>query len=502
MKQLDFIQYVARELSISEEESQELLREFSVHLNNELNETDSVQLTGLGKLNKDISGISLELDPSFAIEINYKYAGMQPIVVSDDFNVGIEEEEESEVEVDSEPEEATQPEVEVDSEPEEESEGDVEREPEKESEPEEEQESVVDEEPDSEEEPEAVDNTEAEGDVEREPEKESEPEEEQESVVDEEPDSEEEPEAVDNTEVEVDSEPEKESEPEEEQESVVDEEPDSEQEPEAVDNTEVEVDSEPEEESEGDVEREPEEEQESEPDLDDEAKARIAKRTASLRSPKKTKRSNRTPIYIGIGVVFIAAMIAGWQFYLKPILDEPAMLVGDSSTEPSNVSEAVNSNSISEEQQPSDALDNEKNGLEGEASGTMVMNEESSIISPENSASRINTDSVVSAPIMAKNVAEIPADQPRYGLMGEVDTRANDGYTLVLFSLSNRQSAMEKYELYRSAGYRSLLSPVNSSRFGLMWRVSIGQFSTVEQALEVAKELPKEIIEDYFITKI
>ncbi len=457
MKQLDFIQYVARELSISEEESQELLREFSVHLNNELNETDSVQLTGLGTLNKDISGISLELDPSFAIEINYKYAGMQPIVVSDDFNVGIEE-------------------------PEEETEGDVEREPE------EEQESVVDEEPDSEQEPEAVDNTEvevdpepeeeSEGDVEREPEKESEPEEEQESVVDEEPDSEEEPEAVDNTEAEVDSEPEEATQPE------------------------VEVDSEPEEESEGDVEREPEEEQESEPDLDDEAKARIAKRTASLRSPKKTKRSNRTPIYIGIGIVFIAAMIAGWQFYLKPILDEPAMLVGDSSTEPSNVSEAVNSNSISEEQQPSAALDNEKNGLEGEASGTMVMNEESSIISPENSASRINTDSVVSAPIMAKNVAEIPADQPRYGLMGEVDTRANDGYTLVLFSLSNRQSAMEKYELYRSAGYRSLLSPVNSSRFGLMWRVSIGQFSTVEQALEVAKELPKEIIEDYFITKI
>jgi hypothetical protein len=434
MKQLDFIQYVARELSISEEESQELLRGFSVHLNNELNETDSVQLTGLGTLNKDIYGISLELDPSFAIEINYKYAGMQPIIVSDDFNVGIEEEEESEVEVDPDPEE--EPEVEVDPDPEEEPEVEVD------------------------------------------------------------PDPEEEPE------VDVEREPEKESEPEEERESVIDKEPDSEQEPEAVDNTEVEVDSEPEEESEGDVEREPEEEQESEPDLDDEAKARIAKRTASLRSPKKTKKSNLTPIYIGIGVVFIAAMIAGWQFYLKPILDEPAMLVGDSSTEPSNVTEAIDSDSISEEQQPSAALYNEKNGLEGEASGTMGMNEESSIISPENSASRINTDSVVSAPIMAKNVAEIPADQPRYGLMGEVDTRANDGYTLVLFSLSNRQSAMEKYELYRSAGYRSLLSPVNSSRFGLMWRVSIGQFSTVEQALEVAKELPKEIIEDYFITKI
>ena len=398
MKQLDFIQYIARELSISDEESQELLREFSFRLSNELNETASVQIIGLGTLIKDISGISLELDPFFAIEINYKYAGMQPIVISDDFNVGIEEDEEPE------------------------------------------------------------------GDVEREPE------EEQESVVDEEPDSEEDREADDNTEVEVDPEPEEEREPEE---KVA-----------LANGPDFEVEDEP------------------KVDLDDEAKARIAKRTVSLRSPKKTKRSNLTPIYIGIGVVFIAAVIAGWQFYLKPILDEPAMLVGDSGTEQSNVTEAMDSNSISEEQQPSAVLNNEKNGLEGEASGTMVMNEESTIISPENRASRINTDSVVSAPILAKNVAEISVNQPRYGLIGEVDTRANDGYTLVLFSLSNRQSAMEKYELYRSAGYRSLLSPVNSSRFGLMWRVSIGQFSTVEQALEVAKELPKEIIEDYFITKI
>ena len=434
MKQLDFIQYIARELSISDEESQELLREFSVHLNNELNETASVQLTGFGTLRKDISGISLELDPSFAIEINYKYAGMQPIVVSDDFNVGIEEDDEPEVD-DREPEVEDEAEVQLESEIVDEREPEVEVDPE----PEEERESEAEDEAEVQLESEVIDERESE--------------------------------------VEVDPEPE--------------EEPESEEEDDLVD--EPKIDDEPESEVEGEDE---------EVDLDDEAKARIAKRTASLRSPKKTKRSNLTPIYIGIGVVFIAAVIAGWQFYLKPILDEPAMLVGDSGTEQSNVTEAMDSNSISEEQEPSAALDNEKNGLEGEASDTMVMNDESTIISPENSTSRLNTDSVVSAPIMAKNVAEIPVDQPRYGLMGEVDTRANDGYTLVLFSLSNRQSAMEKYELYRSAGYRSLLSPVNSSRFGLMWRVSIGQFSTVEQALEVAKELPKEIIEDYFITKI
>ena len=80
MKPLDFIQIVAEELSISEEESQKLLAEFTTHLNNELNNTNAVQLPGLGILKKDASAFSLELDPSFAIEINFKYAGMQPIL--------------------------------------------------------------------------------------------------------------------------------------------------------------------------------------------------------------------------------------------------------------------------------------------------------------------------------------------------------------------------------------------------------------------------------------
>ena len=48
MKQLDFIQYAAQELSISEEESQKLLSEFSFHISNELNKTNKAQLTGLG----------------------------------------------------------------------------------------------------------------------------------------------------------------------------------------------------------------------------------------------------------------------------------------------------------------------------------------------------------------------------------------------------------------------------------------------------------------------
>ena len=481
MKPLDFIQIVAEELSISEEESQKLLAEFTAHLNNELNNTNAVQLPGLGILKKDISAFSLELDPSFAIEINFKYAGMQPIVVSDDINVGIEEAEEPEVEDVG--NEGTEEKLEINEASEVDQEPGVEQKPEINEEPEAESESTADIQPG--EEPEV----EEERGVDQEPEVESEstadiqpdeePEVEEERGVDEEPEAE----SESTADVQPDEEPEVEEKNEIDEGSEADEEPGVEQKPE--------IDEEP----------EADEEPNLEPELDEEAKARIARRTASLRNPKKTKRRNLTPLYVGIGIVFIAAMIAGWQFYLKPILEEPTMLVGNSGNEPSNIATSKSLSSSQEEQQRSMAVDDIKNDSAVEDSTSMAINREI-ITDQENNSLSTNLDSVVSAPIMAKGATEIPAGQPLYGLLGEVDRRANDGYTLVLFSLSNRQSAMEKYEQYRIAGYRSLLSPVNSNRYGLMWRVSIGQFATVEQALEVAKELPKELIEDYFITKI
>ena len=442
MKQLDFIQYAAQELSISEEESQKLLSEFSFHISNELNKTNKAQLTGFGVLKKDTSRIIFELDPSFAIEINFKYVGMQAIVVSDDFNVAIQEESDPDEPVKTEPlvnEEPVAEEVVVVDEPE------VDNIFEKE------QESALEEELEFDQQAQLSEETEPHEEIEQDFDEESEPEEipKSNNELDEEHG------------FEVDQPP-----------WVI---------PESETDEDVEV-----------VGEEPElndgSKFDQQPELDEKAKARITKRTASLQNSKKTKPPSRTLVYIGMGVVFISAMIVGWQFYLKPKLDKPAVLVG-------------NISSVQEEQQGSVVVDGIKNDTKVKDSNSIVLNEES-LFSKEKTTSKMNVDSVVSAPIMVKNFIEIPTGQPRYGLMGEVDTRANDGYTLVLFSLSNRQSAIEKYEQYRTAGYRSLLSPVNSSRLGLMWRVSIGQFATVEQALEEAKKLSKELIEDYFITKI
>ena len=50
MKQLDFTQYAAQELSISEEESQKLLSEFSFHISNELNKTNKYDIINNEKI--------------------------------------------------------------------------------------------------------------------------------------------------------------------------------------------------------------------------------------------------------------------------------------------------------------------------------------------------------------------------------------------------------------------------------------------------------------------
>ena len=207
-----------------------------------------------------------------------------------------------------------------------------------------------------------------------------------------------------------------------------DEEPDVDREPEMDEEPGVDVRNGGDEKLEIEEESEANQEPEVEPELDEEAKARIAKRTASLRNPKKTMKRNLTPLYVGIGIVFIAAMFTGWQFYLKPILEEPAMLVGNPSSEPSNIATSKNLSSSQEEQQSSTAVDDIMNDFAVEDSNSMATNQEITT-NQENNSLSTHLDSVVSAPIMAKDATEIPADQPLYGLMGEVDRRANGGYT-------------------------------------------------------------------------
>jgi cell division septation protein DedD len=399
----DLISLLVQKLGIDEQEAQGMVSDWIQHLGSELSTSGKANLPGIGTLLLDDGKIQFELDPGFAMEVNYRYLGMKPIVVSDDINIGLKEPEaEDDLEVESVDEEVVQ--------------ADALEEGSREDTIEDTEEALVD----ADEEFEVTE------------------------VV--------EDEVAETAEVEKAGE-----------ESGDDDE---------VNDKEEEVETEMGEVDDEDLAEEPDELEEPE-ELDEATKERIARRTAALRSTRKEKKSINLPLWAGVGVIIIAAIVAGWQFYLRPVVQNPAVLVGSSENMAPTVS------------------DEDSLLVEIPEVPPTTMEEVPEV-----------KDTVVSAPLNVTSAKNIPADQPKYGLMGVVDSRANDGYTLVLFSLSNRQNAMEKYQLYKDQGYRSLISPVNSERYGLMWRVSIGQFATVNDALSAASELPTDLANDYFITKI
>lgn len=418
----DLISLLVQKLGIDEQEAQGMVSDWIQHLGSELSTSGKANLPGIGTLLLDDGKIQFELDPGFAMEVNYRYLGMKPIVVSDDINIGLKEPEaEDDPEVETVDEEVVQ--------------ADELEEGSREDTVEDTVGAIVDADEEFEDEvTETAETTEDEVTETAEVEKAGE-----ESGDDDE---------VDDREDEVETEM---GEVDEEEETDEEQESDDEESRDADDDDELE---------------EPEE-------LDEATKERIARRTAALRSTRKEKKSINLPLWAGVGVIIIAAIVAGWQFYLRPVVQNPAVLVGSSE----NVAPTVSDEDSLLVEIP-DLLPSTKEEV------------------PE------VKDTIVSAPLNVTSAKNIPADQPKYGLMGVVDSRANDGYTLVLFSLSNRQNAMEKYQLYKDQGYRSLISPVNSERYGLMWRVSIGQFATVNDALSAASELPNDLSNDYFITKI
>lgn len=101
-----------------------------------------------------------------------------------------------------------------------------------------------------------------------------------------------------------------------------------------------------------------------------------------------------------------------------------------------------------------------------------------------------------------EQVSQVPDGQPAYGLRGVPDPAANNGYTIVVYSLRQEANALEREEELSRQGFRVLLASVPSSQYGMLWRVSLGQFESLREAAIAAETLEQPFSEHYFITKI
>lgn len=103
---------------------------------------------------------------------------------------------------------------------------------------------------------------------------------------------------------------------------------------------------------------------------------------------------------------------------------------------------------------------------------------------------------------VSNTTEEVPIDQNKYGMTGVVNESANDGYTIVLYSLSVETSAFAKQQELTSKGYRALVTPIASERYGTLWRVSIGQFASLTDAAVASEDMDATFKQSYFIKRI
>lgn len=94
-----------------------------------------------------------------------------------------------------------------------------------------------------------------------------------------------------------------------------------------------------------------------------------------------------------------------------------------------------------------------------------------------------------------------PVTETVYGLTGSVVDEANDGYSIVLHSVRNNNSAQAAAENLRRQGYRTIVSE-RTVDGATVFRVAVGQFPTVREAQEKAAELPEPYRNQNFIQRI
>jgi len=124
----------------------------------------------------------------------------------------------------------------------------------------------------------------------------------------------------------------------------------------------------------------------------------------------------------------------------------------------------------------------------------------SSTGSGEESAAGIRTNSATQAVGLPSQTE--PADADAYGLRGPEEELLYGAYTIVLHSIEDRDRAQLEKSVLESENFKATLWQANVGGGRINWRIGVGQFPTVSDALTAIPNLPEPYREDHFIIKI
>ncbi len=150
------------------------------------------------------------------------------------------------------------------------------------------------------------------------------------------------------------------------------------------------------------------------------------------------------------------------------------------------------------ENTPDEAEDNTGNISESESEATdnVTPQDQENDIAPLVADEKAPGDGGIISPVNIQEQAEV------YGLKGTATEAGNNGYTIVLYTLSRKSGADAQFEKLSKDGFRVIIKENPSQEFGVLYRVSIGQFESLADAAIAAEKVDSEILGNYIITKI
>jgi len=93
-------------------------------------------------------------------------------------------------------------------------------------------------------------------------------------------------------------------------------------------------------------------------------------------------------------------------------------------------------------------------------------------------------------------------NESAYGLRGPEEELLYGAYTIVLHSIDDRDRALLEKNVLESENFKATLWQANVGGGRINWRIGVGQFQTVSDALSAIPDLPEPYREDHFIIKI
>ena len=90
----------------------------------------------------------------------------------------------------------------------------------------------------------------------------------------------------------------------------------------------------------------------------------------------------------------------------------------------------------------------------------------------------------------------VDASESSYGLMGPEESLMWGAYTIVIHSLLDSTRAANAEEIIREEGFKTTKWQINREGMSRWWRVGVGQFETISEAVEAMSDLPDPINKD------